>query len=218
MGKMTKPRKVFRIEETAAGGPGVEPPAPLHGEIMQELSTLRAMLASVPAAPGPSRSTDVGRIAAELRLIHSAIGSGKPLQPADGGPATGSGARLADELAAVIGASETATQKILAAAEDIDQSANNLSAALKSDIESGLAHDIRDRVVQIFEACNFQDLTSQRVAKVLAAFTGLERQIARALDELAPAAPSPPVHGPRLPGDPGHVSQNDVDSLFAEPM
>jgi chemotaxis protein CheZ len=216
MGKMTKPRKVFRIEETAAAAPpAVEPPVPLHGEIMEELGTLRAMLASLPAAPGPSRSGNAERIAAELRLIHSAIGAGKP---AGGGPATGSGARLADELAAVIGASETATQRILAAAEDIDQAANNLSAALKSETESGLAHDIRDRVVQIFEACNFQDLTSQRVAKVLAAFAGLERQIARALDELTRTASPPPVHGPRLPGDPGHVSQNDVDSLFAEPM
>jgi chemotaxis protein CheZ len=219
---MTKPRKVFRIEKTTAAArldpAGDQPQAPLHGEIMQQLSALRAMLASVPAASGgqrrSSRPDDVERIASELRLIHSAIGGGGPPQAAGNGPAAELGVRIVDELAAVIGASELATQKILAAAEQIDQAADNLSAALKSDIESGLAHDIRDRVIQIFEACNFQDLTSQRVAKVIAAFAGLERQIARALDELARADAAPSVHGPRLPDDPGHVSQSDVDSLF----
>ena len=114
----------------------------------------------------------------------------------------------------MIGDSELATQKILAAAEDIDQAANNLSAALKGDFESGLAQDIRDRVIQIFEACNFQDVTSQRVAKVMATFAGLERQIAGVLNELAGVDAAPPLHGPHLAGDPGHVSQSDVDSLF----
>jgi chemotaxis protein CheZ len=220
---MTQPRKIFRIEKTTAvhpAPPSDQPQARLHGEIMQELGALRAMLASVPAAPGgqvrPSRPEEVQRIASELRLIHCAIGGDKSPQPTDTGLAPESGARIVDELTAVIGASELATQKILAAAEDIDQAANNLSAALKSDIESGLAHDIRDRVVQIFEACNFQDLTSQRVTKVMAAFAGLERQIARALDELARDDAAPPMHGPRLPGDRGHALQSDVDSLFDE--
>ena len=146
----------------------------------------------------------------ELRLIQSAIRADRQTQSAAGGPAT----RVAGELEAVIGDSELATQKILAAAEDIDQAANNLSAALKGDFENGLAQDIRDRVIQIFEACNFQDLTGQRVAKVMATFASLERQIARALDELTRINATPPLHGPRFAGDPGHVSQSDVDSLF----
>jgi chemotaxis protein CheZ len=69
-------------------------------------------------------------------------------------------------------------------------------------------------VTHIFEACNFQDLTSQRVAKVRAAFNTLDRQIARVLEELARADAAPPLHGPRLGDDAGHVSQSDIDSLF----
>jgi chemotaxis protein CheZ len=107
-----------------------------------------------------------------------------------------------------------ATQKILAAAEDIDQAANNLSATLKSDFEHGLAQDIRERVIKIFEACNFQDVTSQRVAKVLATFAGLEQQIVRALDALTRSPAAPPLHGPGLPDEPGHISQGEVDALF----
>jgi chemotaxis protein CheZ len=110
--------------------------------------------------------------------------------------------------------SEQATQKILAAAEEIDQAANTLSASLKNESGQGLAQDIRDRVIAIFEACNFQDLTSQRVAKVMASLGRIEQQIARTLDELARES-APAMHGPRLADDSGHVSQSDVDSMFA---
>jgi chemotaxis protein CheZ len=218
---MAAPRKVFRIETIAA--PRFEPRsdqshAPRHGEIMQELSALRAMLAAAPAAASTqgsaSRQEEIRRLVSELRLVQSAIRVDRRTQSAASGPAMAPAARVAGELEAVIRDSELATQKILAAAEDIDQAANNLSAALKGDFENGLAQDIRDRVIQIFEACNFQDLTGQRVAKVMATFATLERQIARTLDELARVNAAPPLHGPRFAGDPGHVSQSDVDSLF----
>jgi chemotaxis protein CheZ len=123
--------------------------------------------------------------------------------------------RIAHELEAVSQGSEEATQKILAAAEDIDQVADNLTAVLKDEIDRGLAQDIRDRVVQIFEACNFQDLTSQRVAKVMAALKEIEAEIARALAEIAPARAAPPVHGPRFESDNGHASQRDIDPAGA---
>ena len=71
-------------------------------------------------------------------------------------------------------------------------------------------------MTHIFEACNFQDLTSQRVAKVRASVNSLDRQIARVLEELARADAAPPLSGPRLGDDAGqgHVSQSDIDSLF----
>jgi chemotaxis protein CheZ len=217
---MAAPRKIFRIEKIAAPWfepQSDEPHVPRHGEIMQELSALRAMLAAAPAARVTQGSLpqqdEIQRLTSELRIIHSAIRGNRQAQ-CDAGQAAAPAARITDELATVIGDSELATQKILTAAEDIDQAANNLPAALKGDFENGLAQDIRDRVIQIFEACNFQDLTSQRVAKVMAALADLESQIGRALDELAGAKAAPPLHGPRLPGDPGHVSQSDVDSLF----
>jgi hypothetical protein len=49
---------------------------------------------------------------------------------------------------------------------------------------------------------------------VRAAFNTLDRQIARVLEELARADAAPPLHGPRLGDDAGHVSQSDIDSLF----
>jgi chemotaxis protein CheZ len=191
---MAGPRKIFHIEETAALRPAPHSDdrgaAARHGEILQELGALRAAL----AAASPS---------ARERSLHD----GPRLQVAQL-------TRIAHELDAVRKDSEEATQKILAAAEDVDQAANNLSAALRGEIAQGLAQDIRDRVIQIFEACNFQDLTSQRVAKVMATINNLEVQITRALDELKRADTGPPVHGPRLEHDRGHASQSEVDALF----
>ena len=192
---MAKPRNIFRIEETEAlrRAPLSEDNdvALRHGEILRELAALRAALGS--ALPPLRERVDRGlaRVpAAEL-------------------------ARVGRELDAVLKGSEQATQKILAAAEDIDQASNNLSAALKGDSERGLAQDIRDRVIEVFEACNFQDLTSQRVAKVMATLTRIETEVKRVLAELKAADAAPAVHGPRLDGDRGHVSQGEIDAMFS---
>ena len=85
----------------------------------------------------------------------------------------------AASLHAIVGGTERATQSILQAAEEIDQAANTLSASVKGGHDQGLAHDIQDRVVQIFEACNFQDLTGQRVAHVMATLKFVEEHVAR---------------------------------------
>jgi chemotaxis protein CheZ len=114
---------------------------------------------------------------------------------------------------------EQATQRILAAAEEIDQLANNLSAALKGKIEQGLAQDIQDLVVRIFEACNFQDLIGQRVSKVMTTLKSVEDHITSVLDEIKtmsarPSGEAQYLHGPRLEHDTGHVSQIDIDAIF----
>jgi len=217
---MAAPRKVFRIEQS--GGARSEPPAAetndsCDGAILRELSALRAMLAPLPAAPHTNgdltRQNDIQRLVSELRLLLAAVRAPRRAHSTNGGlsaPAAG----IADDLDAVIQDSEIAAQNILTAAEHVDQAAGNLLGLLKGNFERGLAQDIRDRVTNIFEACNFQDLTSQRIAKVRASFDSLERQIACALEELARANVAPPLHGPRLGDAEGHVSQSDIDSIF----
>ncbi len=187
---MPGPRRVFRIEQTAAARrvqPAACAPAPSHdGEIVQALAALQALMAAPPAAPAPSAGAgnDAARQADNMT-------------------------RIADELDAVTAGTAEATQKILAAAEEIDQLANNLSAALKGRLEQELAQDIGDTVLRIFEACNFQDLIGQRVAKVMKTLK---------VDEMLAAAPAtdaaPHLHGPRLDGDQGHLSQHEVDTIF----
>jgi chemotaxis protein CheZ len=161
---MGEPRKVFRIEEIAAGqhkAPADETlAAPGYAEIMQELHALRALIAPSPqSVDDRSKGVALERLGSALSLVHNVLCGAHHERSVQAGPAPTT--RIAHELAGVSKDSETATQKILAAAVDIDQAADNLAAALKDGIDRGLAQDIRDRVLQIFEACNFQDLTSR---------------------------------------------------------
>jgi chemotaxis protein CheZ len=176
---MAAPRKIFRIEETAAA----------------RFSVI-ARPTTPPAKAHISETGSGGDRALALQVAQLS--------------------RIEHELAAVTTGTAQATQKILAAAEEIDQLANNLSAALKGKIEQDLAQDITDTVIRIFEACNFQDLIGQRVGKVMTTIKLIES------DEID-VAPVPPrndraqfLHGPRLDSDNGHVTQDEIDAMFAD--
>jgi chemotaxis protein CheZ len=226
---MAEARKIFRIEQTATmrleDSIETSQGGLRHDEIMRELQALRAALST--AAPRRARRTgggehrEVARLASELNLIVDAIRGNEDDGPRAPAMSAAPAARISHELSAVVDGTERATQKILAAAEGIDSAANNLSAALKGKIEQNLAHDIQDLVLEIFEACNFQDLIGQRVAKVMATLRFVEDHIARVLDEIKnPGAATrrdgtQTLHGPRLDGDDGHASQGEIDALFA---
>jgi chemotaxis protein CheZ len=212
---MAEPRKIFRIEEMAATRSAEWPQdtqAPTrHAELMAEINALRAVLAEGPGKSKPPRDAEAARLTAQLNRITDAIGEARDARAP-------SMMRIADELAAVVTDTEQATQKVLAAAEEIDQVANNLSATLKDKIEQGMAQDILDLVLQIFEACNFQDLAGQRITKVMAMLDAIEQQVARVVEEFKNAAPrragAHDLHGPRLDLDHGHVAQYDIDAMF----
>ena len=137
--------------------------------------------------------------------------------------------RVTDDLDAIVGGTESATEQILTAAEDIDQCASNLCAMVKNEQEQNLARDITERVVQIFESCNFQDLTGQRITKVVSTLQFIEQHILKmmeiwggieALKDFTPIAIAERegdarlLNGPRLDADAGHASQDDIDALF----
>jgi chemotaxis protein CheZ len=134
-------------------------------------------------------------------------------------------ARAADELRASVDGMDEATQKILKSAEVIDDSARALAAAQKNDYEGGLAQEIQDQVVAIYEACNFQDLAGQRISSVIGMMTMVEDQVAAMLDRcnglavkdmpvIAKSGDRALLNGPKLDGDPGHASQSDIDAMF----
>jgi chemotaxis protein CheZ len=228
---MAARRKVFRIEEMAASqlpeatADGHAPQR--HTELMAELASLHAALAALTRAPAGTTNAPpdaaTARLKSELDLIAGAMSGGtieSAHVPGPSAPQTPPLARVAHELTEVVSSTERSTQKVLAAAEAIDQVANNLSAALNGKFEQGLAQDIQDLVLRIFEACNFQDLAGQRVSKVLATMNFVEAHIGRVLDEIknphhaARRDGTQYLHGPRLDIDRGHASQADIDDLF----
>jgi chemotaxis protein CheZ len=243
-------RKRFRIE--GIGNSPIEPASAIdadaalrHYEVMTELKAMRTRLdAGTRQAPQTVAPIDpdipeadrlqikeVQKLKSELDLIHAAINRTKheiATLHVTGfqGPQM---VRVTNELDAVVAGTEQATERILKAAEDIDQSANTLSAALKADYEQRLVNDIQDHVIKIFEACNFQDLTGQRITKVVATLQFIETHVIRMMEiwggidafrDFAPDARSACdgdrrfLNGPRLASEPGHASQDDIDALF----
>ena len=137
-------------------------------------------------------------------------------------------ARAAGELAAAVESMETATQKVLASVESVDDCARVLVSALTDDYHHGLAQDIQDHVVRVYEACNFQDLAGQRIGKVIATLVMVEEQLSAMIENchsVAGAARPDAVtalqprgdllNGPRLDGAGGHATQQDIDLMFA---
>jgi chemotaxis protein CheZ len=233
---MAVQRKVFRIEEggrsraAADGGDG----SLLHREFMTEMQALREMIAPRAEMDRDSQEraraqiTEAAAYKHELGLIYAAVERTRDEMSRFGEAESGDHtARASRELAAIAGGTERATQSILQAAEEIDQTAHMLSASLKSAHDQGLAHDIADRVVQIFEACNFHDLTGQRVSHVMETLAFVEEHVARLMaiwhrvEQFTAVANGVEaggdrhlLNGPRLPEDRGHSSQDVIDTMF----
>jgi len=133
------------------------------------------------------------------------------------------------ELDEVVRHTEQATDAILSSAETIDNNATDLIASLKIKGNNNLASDIQDQVMTIFEACNFQDVTGQRINKVVKTFQFIEDRINGIMEiwggtegfkDIAPdAVPEPQgdealKHGPSMGDDPTTANQDDIDALF----
>ena len=132
-----------------------------------------------------------------------------------------------DELDAVVSATEEATNAIMEAAETIEEVAERL--------DDELADALSHATTKIYEACSFQDITGQRIGKVVGAlreieirvdaivttFSGdgeeAERARQRAADHAAQRDtktddPGEMMHGPQLPDQ--AINQDDIDALF----
>ncbi len=129
--------------------------------------------------------------------------------------------RATEELDCVVQTTEAATSDILACAERIQELAWTMR-------EQGLAPELCDlideRATEIYTACSFQDLTGQRIRKVIGVLRYLESRI-NAMIEIwglggaATAEPKPAnlaevtlLHGPARPGE--GLDQADVDIVM----
>lgn len=136
-------------------------------------------------------------------------------------------ARVTDELGAIVLGTESATHSILSAVEAIDDIAGNLSARLGGE-EGEMAREISGRIVGIFEACNFQDITGQRISKVVSAMRFVEERVGRMIQiwgglesfkEIEVTGNTERegdralLNGPALDHD-ASTSQGDIDALF----
>lgn len=120
-----------------------------------------------------------------------------------------------DELDAVIGETAAATGVIMDACEKVENIAATVPAPAGPEL-SGI-------VTSIYEACTFQDITGQRINKVVKTLKSIESKVAEIVAAFgqAQAAVSSPqgsadgglLHGPQLGGP--ATSQEEIDRLLA---
>ncbi|MCZ7658652.1 MAG: protein phosphatase CheZ [Xanthobacteraceae bacterium] len=125
-----------------------------------------------------------------------------------------------EELGAIVKATENATNTIMECAEAVMAADASDPAAYKAMVD--------DKMMVVFEACSFQDITGQRIAKVVETLQHIESRVARFADvmqakdldgflteaERARAERKEKflLNGPQLEGQ-GH-DQKMVDKLF----
>jgi chemotaxis protein CheZ len=127
-----------------------------------------------------------------------------------------------DELDAIVGATEEATNGILHAMEVLE--------GLTDKMEPQVAEQVTNAVTQVYESCNFQDITGQRITKVVKALKHIEdrvdalvaafgdeihkyREQQPAREEPKKSADEKLLNGPQLPEQAGN--QAEIDALLA---
>ncbi|WP_018260102.1 chemotaxis protein [Methylobacterium sp. WSM2598] len=232
--------KRFRIEDSL-GAPSLAvaaTPSPVHderiGEILATVNELKRLTQTTTGDVIDACRREISEIyglKGELDVMKDAINRTKSEIAALYRKDTdGKGVRrAAGELDAVVEATERATTTILAAVEDIETHASVLRSTGNLRDPSSV-EAILERTVVLYEACNFQDLTGQRINKIVNVLKFVEEHIDRMIeawggleafrDVIGPVTESNPfdesslLNGPKLEEDPGHVDQADIDALF----
>jgi chemotaxis protein CheZ len=123
-----------------------------------------------------------------------------------------------DELDAIVGHTAQATHAILESCEMLDEVAATVvgDAAMK----------LQDATTRIYEACSFQDITGQRITKIVATLKTIEDKVAHIIATFGPGITHVARHateevmtdadllnGPQLPEH--AMDQSDIDKLMA---
>lgn len=227
-GAYTPPGLAVAVEAPA------EAPAPVvvdNSAVLRAIAALEAKLDRAQIA----EQTDIAQIQIEISDISGKIKATKLEIAALRHPLAGEDKfQLAsEELGAVVQATEVATNTIMSCAEELEDIVREVRSQLPEGYISSRVNDMHETIVRIYEACNFQDLTGQRINKVCRALTFIEERVESMLSvwhkgDLA-SMPLPPsiikddqglaLTGP-APTDPEHathaenISQSDIDALF----
>lgn len=139
-------------------------------------------------------------------------------------------AKMSDELDAIVAATEQATDTIMENVETMEDVVNQVRTMVSDNAAAvALLDKFPEMTGNVFEACAFQDITGQRITKVVNSLQYVEKRVNTLInmwgpDKLAdvdPVRDAEPedeykkyLHGPQLQGE--GVSQADVDALFGE--
>ena len=132
---------------------------------------------------------------------------------------------MAEQLDEIISTTEKATDTILENLESI----GDVATALRNDGKAEEADKIDAAITNSMEACTFQDITGQRVTKIVRSMQFVEERVGAMVDvigrdeivdlaktmgddELGKELEDALLQGPALEGD--GISQDEIDKLF----
>jgi len=121
------------------------------------------------------------------------------------------------EIGVIVETTEAAANEIMGAVEEIMQQPSDMSA---EDYRAA----VEERCIAVMTACSFQDLTGQRINKVVELLLKLEVKLAGLAEALGEDHELPEhagevdgdgelLNGPALPGE--GADQSEIDRLFA---
>lgn len=134
------------------------------------------------------------------------------------------------ELSAVVKSTEEATQAIMQVAEHLDEIAREVTSLVSDTYIVSRLNEMSESITKLFEACSFQDLTGQRITKVVKTIDFIEERIetmqviwgrkdleripVREEDVIHKVDDGLVLHGPTDTAG-GAISQDEVDKLFS---
>ncbi|KIL96790.1 Chemotaxis protein [Paramagnetospirillum magnetotacticum MS-1] len=242
---MTTERKLFTAEIKRLQARGEATPNASNSEVLKAINELRgdikglealvrgeapAPVAAVPADDVlPQKAAEVSMLKTELRALAVCIEHTKAeiaaLRPKDADDDRLIAVTF--ELDAIVSSTEQATEQILEAAEKIESTGREILAHAADSYVGRLVEDINDTISTIFEACNFQDITGQRITKVVKTLKYVEDRINAMIEIWGPeniSDVSPKIfeehkdddskllNGPALENQ--GISQDEIDKLF----
>jgi chemotaxis protein CheZ len=194
------------------------------------LAVPNAVVASLPGVTASPDQTnfdkvrnEVDQIAARITLTKQEIASLKhPLAKED---------KLSSasyELSAVVKATEEATTAIMQTAEHLDEIVREVTTHINDAYVVSQLNEMTESITKLFEACSFQDLTGQRITKVVKTLDYIEERVetmqaiwgrkdlenfAVPDQEIHKVDAGLVLHGPS-DANQGAISQDDIDKLF----
>ncbi|WP_026261377.1 protein phosphatase CheZ [Kiloniella laminariae] len=237
-----EPKKEYAAERGVRLRRGLAPDAVVSNmhlfeainELRQEITALRQSN-SVPRAPAAEASAaaksfnDAEDVRLEIAQMVRMIGKTKKEIAAIKHPddADNPFAKSTNELDAIVLATETATNAILDANEKIEHIVNELSGLLHDDSDVQTACEkIAGNVITILEASNFQDITGQRMTKIINTLRFIEDRIVSMINiwgveafvdlpvgvEDGRDGDDQLMNGPAAANE--GITQDDIDALF----
>jgi len=172
--------------------------------------------------PVPGEDDRLAQAVVEMRAMSKLLAETRAEIVGLSPPPTGIG----DTLDAVVAETETAAMEIMQQAERAQAAAGRLTDGSTTDSKADLA-EVSDAAMSILMACAFQDITGQRIRKVLSAMRHVEGRVATLvalmgigqeerpdrLDGAAAGSDAALLNGPSAAHE-GGLGQTAVDDLF----